>query len=185
MINTGIDWLEQRLTRLAEWRPKSVSVSIPVSYNSHGLARSGLLLALVLALVGCAATPPRQHPLPTALAGEVTIPGIPDARYWGDLRPSGLDAWLTLSDRTLRARYGGIMDQPHTYLVISGGGGDGAFGAGLLSGWTQTGTRPAFQIVTGISTGALMAPLVFLGPDYDPILREVYTQFGTSDPGAV
>jgi predicted acylesterase/phospholipase RssA len=71
------------------------------------------------------------------------------------------------------------MGRPHNYLVISGGGGDGAYGAGLLTGWTEAGTRPEFQIVTGISTGALIAPFAFLGPEYDPVLREVYTQFST------
>jgi hypothetical protein len=73
------------------------------------------------------------------------------------------------------------MDRPHSYLVISGGGSDGAFGAGLLCGWTAHGTRPEFQIVTGISTGALIAPFAFLGPAYDPVLREIYTRYSTRD----
>jgi len=139
------------------------------------------VLVLSLALVGCAAAPDREHPLPAALAADAAIPGIPDARYWGDERPAGLTAWLTLREDALRARYGGIMNRRHNYLVTSGGGGDGAFGAGLLVGWTEAGTRPEFQIVTGISTGALMAAYVFLGADYDPVLREVYTGFSTKD----
>ena len=61
-------------------------------------------------------------------------------------------------------------------LAISGGGENGAFGAGLLCGWTQQGTRPTFELVTGISTGALSAPFVFLGPSYDGQLRSVYTE---------
>jgi len=64
---------------------------------------------------------------------------------------------------------------PVSYLAVSGGGDNGAFGAGLLNGWTATGTRPEFKIVTGVSTGALIAPFAFLGPDYDAALREVYT----------
>jgi predicted patatin/cPLA2 family phospholipase len=60
-------------------------------------------------------------------------------------------------------------------LVLTGGGDNGAFGAGLLCGWTEHGDRPAFQLITGLSTGALMAPLAFLGPAYDGQLREVYT----------
>src|SRR5207237_3725841 len=64
---------------------------------------------------------------------------------------------------------------PVTYLAVSGGGDNGAFGAGLIKGWTQTGTRPEFKMVTGVSTGALIAPFAFLGPEYDPVLREVYT----------
>ena len=69
---------------------------------------------------------------------------------------------------------------PAYYLAVSGGGDNGAFGAGLLNGWTETGTRPEFKMVTGVSTGALVAPFAFLGPSYDAALREVYT---THDPG--
>ncbi len=69
---------------------------------------------------------------------------------------------------------------PGAALAISGGGANGAFGAGLLCGWTEKGDRPEFEIVTGISTGALIAPFAFLGPKYDHVLREVYTTTSTS-----
>jgi hypothetical protein len=62
------------------------------------------VLGLSLALVGCAAAPQREHPLPAALAANASIPGIPGARYWGDERPAGLTAWLTLPENELRAR---------------------------------------------------------------------------------
>jgi predicted acylesterase/phospholipase RssA len=65
------------------------------------------------------------------------------------------------------------------FLAISGGGADGAFTAGLLNGWTAAGTRPTFKAVTGISTGALIAPFAFLGPEYDGVLREFYTTIST------
>jgi len=68
-----------------------------------------------------------------------------------------------------------------SYLAISGGGSDGAFGAGLLTGWTKAGNRPQFQIVTGVSTGALSAPFAFLGPRYDRQLEEIYTRYSTDD----
>ena len=67
------------------------------------------------------------------------------------------------------------------FLAISGGGSDGAFGAGLLAGWTARGTRPEFAVVTGVSTGALTAPFAFLGPKYDAALKDVYTQSTTAD----
>jgi len=67
----------------------------------------------------------------------------------------------------------GKIHYPH--LALSGGGQNGAFGAGLVNGWTKNGTRPVFKIVTGVSSGALMAPFVFLGPDYDDELQEFYT----------
>jgi patatin-like phospholipase/acyl hydrolase len=60
-------------------------------------------------------------------------------------------------------------------LALSGGGGDGAYGAGILNGWSATGTRPTFTIVTGVSTGALIAPFAFLGPRYDRVIRDAYT----------
>lgn len=68
----------------------------------------------------------------------------------------------------------------YNYLAISGGGSDGAFGAGLLNGWSQTGTRPRFKIVTGVSTGALIAPFAFLGSDYDDELKASYTTIDSS-----
>lgn len=60
-------------------------------------------------------------------------------------------------------------------LALSGGGSYGAFGAGVLTGWTETGKRPEFDVVTGISTGALIATLAFLGSDYDDELEDLYT----------
>lgn len=67
------------------------------------------------------------------------------------------------------------------FLAISGGGANGAFTAGLLNGWTAGGNRPQFKAVTGISTGALIAPFAFLGPAYDKTLREFYTGITTKD----
>ncbi|MEQ8230127.1 MAG: patatin-like phospholipase family protein, partial [Gammaproteobacteria bacterium] len=67
------------------------------------------------------------------------------------------------------------------YLAVSGGGDKGAFGAGLLNGWTASGTRPQFKLVTGISTGALIAPFAFLGSAYDDQLRELYTKVEPRD----
>jgi hypothetical protein len=74
-------------------------------------------------------------------------------------------------------------DGTRTYnlLALSGGGSHGAFGAGFINGWTASGTRPDFKIVTGVSTGALQATPAFLGPKYDYILREMYTLYETED----
>ena len=70
---------------------------------------------------------------------------------------------------------------PLAMLAISGGGDDGAFGAGLLVGWTAHGDRPIFRGVTGVSTGALSAPFAFLGSEYDPQLRAVFTETTARD----
>lgn len=66
-------------------------------------------------------------------------------------------------------------------LALSGGGPDGAFGAGLLNGWSEAGTRPKFDVVTGVSTGALMATLAFVGPEYDAVMKDVYTTVKNDD----
>lgn len=70
---------------------------------------------------------------------------------------------------------------PRNVLVLSGGGANGAYTAGVLNGWTASGTRPEFDVVTGISTGALIAPFAFLGSDYDDTLRQSYTSAKESD----
>ena len=146
----------------------------------HQLTRTPALALLLVTLCGCVAAPPR-HPLPQELAASAQLPGIPGARYWADETPEEFREWLELPDDVLQSRYHGIMDRKHDYLLISGGGGDGAFGAGLLVGWTAAGNRPEFQIVTGISTGAIIAPFAFLGPAYDATLRELFTSFSSKD----
>ena len=130
-------------------------------------------ISLLLAFIGCAGTPAR-NPVPPELTSQVGIEGIPDARFWGDEWPKfALERLETYTDADIRKRFPGIYGKAHSYLAISGGGANGAFGAGLLAGWTASGTRPEFTMVTGISTGALTAPFAFLGPDYDDTLKEV------------
>jgi len=67
-----------------------------------------------------------------------------------------------------------IMADKPTMLAISGGGAGGAFTVGILSAWSELGTRPRFEVVTGVSTGALIAPFAFLGSEYDDELRQLY-----------
>lgn len=107
------------------------------------------------------------------------IPGIPNARYWvdADVEPFVRDAIASARREQaylVRTGHQGPLP-PINFLAISGGGDDGAFGAGLLVGWSASGTRPEFKGVTGISTGALIAPFAFLGSEGDNALREVYT----------
>jgi len=150
----------------------------------HSIRRPKAFVAICVALIliqGCATAPPRMNPLPENLADEAAVPGIPRARSWGDEKPEYVDYWLNASDDVVKATFGGIMDREHDYLAVSGGGANGAFGAGLLNGWTESGTRPEFTMVTGISTGGLIAPFAFLGPEYDQKLKEIFTSFSTSD----
>lgn len=162
---------------------KTPMTPAPKRRGAVGCQASRLAAAAIVLLMfqGCTTVRERPAPLPEALAGEAQVPGIPRARYWGDLAPRGFSEWLALPEEVLVQRYGGVMHRSHEYLLLSGGGSDGAFGAGLLVGWTDAGTRPDFELVTGISTGALIAPFAFLGPAYDDRLREVYTQFSTKD----
>lgn len=118
--------------------------------------------------------------------------GIPDLLPWGavdldDLQTesdSDLEKSLTAS---IHAESADEFDPDHdgvrTYalLVLSGGGSNGAFGAGFLTGWSKTGTRPDFKIVTGISAGSLQATFAFLGPEYDDELTEIFTHYSTED----
>ena len=69
-----------------------------------------------------------------------------------------------------------VAAEPVTVLALSGGGMNGAFGAGFLCGWTEHGSRPQFDLVTGVSAGALLAPFAFAGTNCDAALRQVYEQ---------
>lgn len=110
---------------------------------------------------------------------------MPGIRYWpsGDMTLFMLDAKQSIAaELAYRSATGQQGPLPPAYfLAISGGGDDGAYGAGLLCGWTAAGSRPEFKFVTGISTGALIAPFAFLGPKYDGKLKEVYTNSSPED----
>ena len=136
------------------------------------------LMVLTLLLQGCS-IPGRLAAVPKEETAQAQIPGLSGVRYLanGDMTQFMVDLKAGISSElAYRAKTGqqGPLP-PANYLAISGGGDDGAYGAGLLCGWTKAGNRPEFKLVTGISTGALIAPFAFLGPKYDDKLREVYT----------
>jgi predicted acylesterase/phospholipase RssA len=145
---------------------------------------SNRLMAIIFLLfmaMGCASTS-LKNPVPEELTLQVGIEGIPKARFWGDEWPKfNREIIETYTDADFRKYFSGIYERSHNYLAISGGGANGAFGAGLFAGWTESGTRPEFSMVTGISTGALTAPFAFLGPEYDDELKKVYTTISTKD----
>ena len=145
------------------------------------LAKRVISTGLLLVAVGCVSTPERI-PVPAELTSKVGIDGIPEARFWGDEWPKfSMDKFETFTDADFQKHFPAGYEKPHNYLAISGGGANGAFGAGLFAGWTAIGTRPEFTMVTGISTGALTAPFAFLGSDYDDELKELYTTTSTKD----
>lgn len=139
-----------------------------------------LPLCLAAALAGCAELRPHNPPPPKAEA-QVQIPGMPGVRTWGDEFSTLFQQDMIESIR--QEERSGLFKEGDTVsaLAISGGGGDGAFGAGLLCGWSAAGNRPRFKLVTGISTGALTAPFAFLGPAYDGKLKKVYTSIDSAD----
>ncbi len=140
-----------------------------------------LLLNALLVLLISACSGVVRNPMPPDVFQEATVLGRDDLRFWASdhFNPSWL-ALDTLTAEQIRASHPAIADTEHTYLAISGGGANGAYGAGLLVGWSALGTRPEFTMVTGISTGALTAPFAFLGERYDEQLKEVYTTLDTS-----
>ena len=138
------------------------------------------LLPLCLTLsVGCSAI--LRNPVPNEIHRQVSVLDRQDLRFWGDRQAlQEHPVFDQSSSDTLQRHFGDIMHTEHHYLAISGGGADGAYGAGLLAGWSEQGTRPEFTMVTGISTGALTAPFAFLGPAYDQQMKELYTTLDTS-----
>ena len=143
------------------------------------------LIASVLLFVQGCATPPRLPAVPSELTARAEIPGMPSVRFalGGDMTELTQIAHASLQrERDYLAKQGHKGPFPPAFfLAISGGGDNGAFTAGLINAWTATGTRPEFKVVTGISTGALIAPFAFLGPKYDATLKEVYTTISPKD----
>lgn len=147
--------------------------------------RAGLLALTMVALSGCAAVIERDA-VPAQLSATATVPGLEHARFWGDEVPPNLPEFIKtylpnvgrLAVSTSSEAKGRPVVQ---YLAISGGAGDGAYGAGILVGWTKRGDRPRFEVVTGVSAGAIIAPFAFLGPEYDHRLEEIWTKYQTQD----
>ncbi len=141
--------------------------------------------ALLILLVSACGSLERREAVPEQSVQGAQIPGIPNARFWpmSDNSEIVAEALASLDREQLARKQDGETGPlpPVAYLAISGGGDNGAFGAGLLSGWTASGDRPEFKVVTGISTGGLIAPFAFLGSDYDDALSQVYTSVTQED----
>ncbi|MGE0230378.1 MAG: patatin-like phospholipase family protein [Flavobacteriaceae bacterium] len=145
--------------------------------------RAAFATAIVLATTGCLTEGDTRTSVPPAVAAHVSVAGFEAIRFWGDAPPAGAQAAIERQTRQLiaGAATSGVSPTTTHILAISGGGSDGAFGAGLLAGWTAHGSRPVFDVVTGVSTGALTAPFAFLGPAYDGTLQRLYTQTTDAD----
>jgi len=137
--------------------------------------------ACVLAMLGAACARIERQPVPAPLVAHAMVPGLANARFWGDEVPKDVVAFVQThmpGVARMASRSALEMGRPLVeYLALSGGAEDGAFGAGLLVGWSKRGDRPQFEVVTGVSAGALIAPYAFLGPSYDSQLAELWTTF--------
>ncbi|AWO91621.1 MULTISPECIES: patatin-like phospholipase family protein [Bradyrhizobium] len=144
----------------------SHSTDVPVP--SHGRDRQTgarligfLVLACSLALGACTSLP--RAPYTAAEASTSRVLDIDGLRRYAD---DPVTKFSFEKDNSNASK---------SYLALSGGGADGAYGVGVLNGWTAARTRPTFSVVSGVSTGGLIAPFAFLGPQYDDTLKEVYT----------
>jgi hypothetical protein len=112
------------------------------------------------------AQPPERPQFTAADEAVAQIPGMPDARFFADALPDFQHA---------------LPAQAGPWLILSTGGEEGAYGAGFLNGWLQAGNRPQFAVITGVSTGALMATYTFAGPQFAEQLHQVYTTISATD----
>lgn len=146
------------------------------------MVRTATLVVVVVTIAGCAGLV--RTPVPIDDMARASVPGMPDVRAWGGVPSEAMERDFELSFSQERPgqfarRTDGRIVYPQ--LALSGGGPNGAFGAGFLSGWSASGQRPVFKIVTGVSAGALMAPYAFLGSNYDEPLKRFYTTTATRD----
>lgn len=146
----------------------------------RSLFRAAAGLSLGAALPACA-LPPRLPAVPRGQTGRATVLGLPNERFRTALPEdqAAIEREFIAAHARQRRHFGlapAAILPTLDMLAISGGGENGAFGAGLLNGWTIHGSRPVFDLVTGVSTGALTAPFAFVGPSQDAALRRVYTE---------
>lgn len=147
----------------------------PSRRSLFGIAAGAGLAGL---LPGCT-TPERRPAVPMGRTAQASVLGLPNERFFPFYGTDPLEAEFMAALQRQRRTLGLAPEAPTPevqLLAVSGGGENGAFGAGLLCGWSEQGTRPAFDLVTGVSTGALTAPFAYLGSSYDAQLRAVYTE---------
>ena len=143
-----------------------------------------ITLVLATLLISSCANELFRTPVPPELEEMVEVADMSHVRAWGD---SFSTAWQADVIQSIRDEPEGLFPRgpngefQYSGLSMSGGGDHGAFGAGFLKGWSASGSRPVFKVVTGISTGALIAPFALLGSEYDDTLEEVYTQVTADD----
>jgi hypothetical protein len=162
----------------------------PAARFAKRLAIKLVVVLAALALVAYLVLPERPArrlgpfaSAPAEAADNIKVLGLSNARFWAWFDTQGeafLEEWEQSLARERASSQDGTLPTGH-FLAISGGGGDGAFGAGVICGWAEDGTLPAFKLVTGISTGSMIAPFAFLGGPYIDRLRKMYTSISPAD----
>ena len=146
-------------------------LSLSIKVAGHKLSPAAILFCFLcfLLLQGCAGLAVRES--------KTSIDGRQPAELPMTFRTLGPDhRFSELSSAAAAERLRALRPgEPLSILALSGGGAGGAFGAGAVAGLTHTGVRPAFDVVTGVSAGALVAPYAFLGPAWDAQLLEAFT----------
>ncbi len=142
------------------------------------LTKNLCILVIIFFVAGCA-TSLTHTPVPEKYLSQTAILGSKKIRFWGDEEPkeyrSNQDIIQWLEER-IKNRNKDVLSPELNVLALSGGGEDGSFAAGVMAGWTRNGNRPHFDVVTGVSAGALVSPFVFLGPKYDDVLFDVFAK---------
>lgn len=145
--------------------------------------RAFIIWAAVIMFTTCGCATLR-HPLPKDLIGKATVGDMAEIRsIIGIPNPALQKSLINSIKEESSADFPAGFDGTKVYpvLAISGGSANGAYGAGLLKGWSVEGSRPVFKVVTGVSTGAIIAPFAFLGKEYDAELDKLYTSMSTKD----
>jgi hypothetical protein len=141
-----------------------------------------LLGVLILFVSGCASV---RHAVPADSLSIAKVSGMQDIRaFSGSPSDSFKEDFMKLLEQEEKNSPSFLhfkASRTYSMLAVSGGSANGAYGAGVLGGWSKAGTRPVFQVVTGVSTGAIIAPFAFLGSKYDDRLKEIYTKYSTKD----
>jgi Patatin-like phospholipase len=153
------------------------------AYSRRRLLHTAAGGGMAALLAGCGAAA-RGTPVPVGQTTKATVLGLPNERFFPAFGTEALYKEVFAAVGRRQRMLGLAPNQlppDMQILAVSGGGENGAFGAGLLCGWTEAGTRPVFELVTGVSTGALTAPFAFIGSSGDAQLRTVYTELKPAD----
>ncbi|MBN1689212.1 MAG: patatin-like phospholipase family protein [Candidatus Omnitrophica bacterium] len=141
------------------------------------------LLIIIACLSGSSGCAHVRHAVPENLVGKAVVVGMPDMRYYTS-KPDSLFMQQSLADSFKEeGKSDYLVDGIKTYpvLIIGGGVSNSAYGIGLLKGWSDAGSRPVFKIVTGYSSGSLIALATFLGKEDEDRLADLFTSISTKD----